>query len=117
MSRRLLFGVLLVLGTALLASCVYIANLQPIAIFTATPTHGTTPLAVQFDATASYDPDGALAAFLWDFGDGQTASTSVFPFAHVFIVQSTSEVFTVVLTVTDLEGAQDTAVQNVTVDP
>ncbi len=105
------------LALLFLASCFYLGNMQPVASFTAQPTHGVTPLDVEFDASASHDPDGLIAAYLWDFGDGQTSPASVFPFTHQFTVQSASEVFTVVLTVTDSLGADDTAVQNITVDP
>lgn len=117
MKRRVVCFSVLTLGALALASCVFVGNLQPVASFTATPTTGTTPLDVQLDASASYDPDGTIAMYSWDFGDGQTASTSVFPFLHTFTVQSFSRVFTVVLTVTDAKGADGTAVKNITVDP
>jgi PKD repeat protein len=101
-----------------LASCVYVFNVSPVASFTALPAIGTTPLDVTLDATASHDPDGTIALYLWDFGDSQTASQSILtPFMHTFTVQSDSETFTIVLTVTDNQGATDTAVQHVTVNP
>ncbi len=112
-------ALLLAVGLPLLAlaSCVYVVNLSPVASFTALPALGTTPLDVSFDATGSSDPDGTIASYLWNFGDGQTGSASIFPFLHQFTVQSDAVTFTVVLTVTDDDGATDTAVQNVTVNP
>ncbi len=100
-----------------LAGCLFVENLRPIADFTATPSSGTTPLTVSFDASDSEDPDGFIVDFLWDFGDGQTSSLSVFPFDHQYSVQSDSRVFTVVLRVVDDDGATDTAVRNITVNP
>lgn len=58
----------------IVAGCVYVGNIHPIAGFTAVPTTGTTPLTVVFDASASSDTDGTIAGYAWDFGDGQTAS-------------------------------------------
>ncbi len=106
-------------GLALLAlaSCIFAFNVSPIASFTALPALGTTPLNVTLDATGSDDPDGTIASYLWDFGDGQTSSASIFPFTHQFTVQSSSETFAIILTVEDNEGATDTAVQHVTVNP
>jgi len=39
----------------------------PIGVFTASPAHGTAPLTVSFDASQSYDPDGEIKKFTWDF--------------------------------------------------
>jgi PKD repeat protein len=100
-----------------LVSCIYVSNLRPVASFTALPAVGTTPLDVTLDATDSRDPDGTITAYLWDFGDDQTLSRSIFPFTHLFTVQSSSETFTIVLTVRDDQGGTDTAVQYVTVNP
>ncbi|MFC2083296.1 PKD domain-containing protein [Candidatus Bipolaricaulota bacterium] len=97
--------------------CVYIGNIDPIASFTATPEGGTTPLDVDFDASASSDADGTIENYAWDFGDGQTASHTIAVATHQFTVQSFSEVFRVVLTVTDNLGAEDQAVVDITVDP
>lgn len=99
------------------AGCIFIGNIHPIARFTATPTDGGTPLVVSFDATTSSDADGAIETYDWDFGDGQTASLTVATTAHQFTVQSVSEVFRVVLTVTDNDGDDDQAVVDITVDP
>jgi glucose/arabinose dehydrogenase len=46
-------------------------NRTPVATLTADRTTGLTPLTVNFDARASYDPDGAALTFAWDLdGDG-----------------------------------------------
>ena len=100
-----------------LAGCIYVGNMQPIASFTVTPNNGTSPLTVTFDASESYDPDGTIASYLWDFGDGQTDSLTVPTTAHVYTVQSESRVFTAILMVTDDLGATDTTVRNIAVEP
>ena len=119
MKRRIVWGVSVVLAAALVATgCWFLGNLHPIATFTATPSHGTTPLSVSLDASGSRDPDGTIALSLWDFGDGQTASrTSSAIFTHEFTVQSLSKVFTIILTVIDNLEAEDSEAKNITVDP
>jgi len=114
--RTVTLSVLCLLAAAVLAGCIVVGNIRPIAVLVATPTAGTTPLAVSFDATGSSDPDGAIAAYHWDFGDGQTPSFSALV-THTYTVQSSSEVFTVILTVTDDLGGTDQAFVNITVQP
>ena len=53
---------------------VAIENKPPTAAATATPTSGTVPLTVSFDGSQSADSDGSIAAYLWTFGDGSTAT-------------------------------------------
>jgi PKD repeat protein len=100
----------------IVAGCIYVGNVDPIASFTAIPATGTTPLQVTFDATASSDTDGTIVTYHWDFGDGQTPSLVMIA-VREFTVQSDSEVFRVVLTVTDNLGATDQAVADITVNP
>jgi DNA-binding beta-propeller fold protein YncE len=69
----------------------------PTARFTPTVS-GTT---VTFDASASSSPIGSIATYAWDFGDGQTATTTSPTTAHTY---STSGTFTVTLTVTNTAG-------------
>jgi len=119
MKKRIVWGTCAGVGMVfVLAGCLYFGNLNPIASFTATPDHGTSPLSVDFDASASSDPDGTIAEYYWDFGDGQTASLTVATVTHVYNVQTNpQQVFTAILTVTDDLGAEDTAVKNITVNP
>ena len=53
-------------------------------------------LIIEFDASASFDPDGNIANYLWDFGDGENG-TSISPI-HTYAAPGT---YTVTLEVTD----------------
>jgi len=119
MKKRIVGSLSASLGLALLITgCMFLGNLNPIASFTVTPGNGTSPLSVDLDAAESADPDGTIDQYLWDFGDGQTASAIIPTITHIFTnVQSFSQVFTTILTVTDNEGATGTAVRNITVNP
>lgn len=115
---RVISGLILATtGLLVLAGCFYLGNILPVAIFFANPTNGSSPLNVAFDASDSYDPDGTIAAYAWDFGAAQTGATGVLV-SHIFTVATApAQVFTVVLTVTDNVGGTDTAVRDITVQP
>ena len=83
-----------------------VSNLPPTASFTFTCT--------DLDCTftdGSSDTDGSIVAWDWDFGDGIGTSSLQNP-AYIFNVDGT---YGVTLTVTDNEGATDTALETVTV--
>jgi PKD repeat protein len=69
-----------------------------------------TSLSCSFDGSASSDPDGTIASYAWDFGDGSTGS-GVTP-GHVYAAAGT---YTVTLTVTDDDSATDVDSRSVTV--
>jgi PKD repeat protein len=56
-----------------------------------------------FDGTGSYDPDGSIVSYDWDFGDGNTG-TGPTP-THIY---ANSGTYIVILTVTDDDDATDT---------
>src|SRR5205823_5503870 len=74
-------------------------DLAPIAVIKPSSTSGTSPLSVTFDATGSSDPDGNIAQFLWDFGDGATGAGALA--AHTYSAGS----YTATLRVIDDQGA------------
>lgn len=78
------------------------ANQPPVASFTSS----CAGLSCTFDAGASTDPDGTVASYAWNFGDGTTA-TGVRP-SHAY---ASAGSYAVTLTVTDNAGttAQKTA--------
>ncbi len=84
----------------------------PVALFTLDPESGDSPLVVRFDASASFDPDGAIVRYDWAFGDGATG-TGRSP-AHTYAAESET-VFTVRLTVADNEGNRASGTRTVTV--
>lgn len=107
-------GVLLAVALIGLVGCIYIANILPVASFTVSDPHVNSGEVVSFDASGSYDPDGTIASYLWDFDDGQTASTAIFP--HAFTAHTDPETFRVTLTVTDDLGGTDSEWRDITVD-
>jgi PKD repeat protein len=79
------------------------ANQPPVAALTADDTDGSVPFTVNFDASASSDPDGAITLYEWDwesdgtydFNSGSTPTTQ-----HTFESQGEGP-FTVTVRVTD----------------
>jgi len=108
---RLCMGVLLPLVLPL-SGCFLFVNTPPVAQFHAGPGTGEVPLTVSFDAVQSYDEDGAIASYIWQFGDGWTA-TGV-QCAHTYVTPGT---YVVSLTVTDDAGDVGTATRTIQVTP
>ena len=67
---------------------------QEVDLFTGMP--------VEFDGSGSYDPDGTIVEYFWDFDDGETGYGMTIDHSY-----STNGEFTVTLTVTDDHGATD----------
>ena len=78
-------------------------NQTPVAMATANPDHGSAPLTVSFSSDGSYDPDGTIVSYAWDFGDG-TASTEQNP-SHTY---TDVNQYSARLTVTDDQNATNT---------
>ena len=78
-------------------------NQPPVAVVAVTPSDGAVPLAVQFDGSASSDPDGdAIVSYDWDLdGDGDYDDAS--GVAAVFTYTSPAT-YQVGLRVTDVHG-------------
>ncbi|MFF1574141.1 PKD domain-containing protein, partial [Leifsonia sp. NPDC058292] len=81
-------------------------NQAPVASFTV----AANGLSVTADGSASSDPDGSIAGYAWNFGDGATASGATA--AHTYGAGGT---YTVTLTVTDNKGTPGSATKSVTV--
>src|SRR5579863_817706 len=89
-----------------------VVNQPPVAVAVATPASGNAPLAVAFDGTGSRDPDGSIASYGWNFGDGNTGSGATT--SHTY---QNAGSYTAVLTVTDNLGATGTNSVGITVSP
>ena len=80
-------------------------NNPPNAVASASPTSGTAPLSVSFDASGSTDPDGDALSYSWNFGDGSTGSGAT-P-SHTY---SSDGSFTATVTVSDGELSDQASV-------
>ena len=76
------------------------ANTPPTAVANASATSGAAPLAVAFDGSASTDADGSISSYLWNFGDGSSATGKTA--THTYL---NNAAFTATLQVTDNKGA------------
>ena len=89
-------------------------NQPPTAVATATPTEGTAPLDVSFDATGSTDPEGGTLTFAWDLdGDGAFDDATG---AQPSYSYENSGTYVATVRVSDPDGATDTDAVTITVN-
>lgn len=81
-------------------------NQEPIAAFTS----DVADAVLTVDGSGSTDPDGTIASYVWNFGDGHTATGATA--SHTY---TSSGTFTVTLTVTDADGASDSLSRDIAV--
>jgi PKD repeat protein len=81
-----------------------VLNRPPVANFTESAETAYVGEPISFNASDSYDPDGSIASYFWDFGDGSNATG-----ATVDHVYETNGTFTVTLNVTDDDGASNSS--------
>jgi PKD repeat protein len=86
-------------------------NLPPVADAEPSVRSGPDPLEVRFDGTLSYDPDGSVTEWEWDFGDGAVGAG-----ADVTHTYTQSGRYFPALTVRDAAGASSTLVEEIAVD-
>jgi PKD repeat protein len=88
------------------------AKQSPVAKLSVIPISGTAPLTVTASTAGSSDPDGTIASYKIDFGDGTVANSG--SASHTY---SSAGTFTVSGTVTDNGGASSSASATVSVSP
>ena len=98
-------------GLALVALGCTLLNGAPLASFTLSPSSGAAPLLVQVDATSSFDPDGDVLTYVWDFGDGAVGSGALA--THTY---ASAGVYTISLSVMDPSGREGIASRAVVVN-
>ena len=84
-------------------------NQAPVAVAVVTPEPPQRLLPVHFDGAGSYDPDGTVVQWAWNFGDGSTGSGVAVD--HTYVGR---QAYTATLTVTDENGATNTKTFTVT---
>ncbi|ASJ05725.1 Ig-like domain repeat protein [Thermococcus barossii] len=82
----------------------------PVATFSYTPTAPEAGVNITFDASGSYDPDGTIKRYVWDFGDGTTGEGVTV--THTYQDYGT---YTVTLTVMDNDVITATYSQEINV--
>ncbi len=97
-------------NTALSSTYNFTVTYYPVANFTYMPSSPTTQDNIQFTDT-SYDNDGSIVAWHWDFGDG-AISNEQNP-THSY---ADDGIYNVTLTVTDNDGATSTTWKLITVE-
>ena len=85
-------------------------NEAPIASFTCSPEIPFVDQNITFDASSSYDPDGEIVKYEWDFGDASTAQGK--SVTHSYNQPGDYEV---TLIITDDKGAQSSTSMTITV--
>jgi parallel beta-helix repeat protein len=87
-------------------------NQPPTASFTYTPLTPLVNQTVTFNASSSYDSDGNITNYTWDFGDWNTTNTTEPITTYSY---ASAETYNVNLTVTDDDGATNSTSKLITV--
>jgi len=97
-------------ATATTTATKTILNRPPTATFTYSPEFPVAGENVTFDASLSYDPDGIITGYTWDFGDGNIGTSTTPIITYAYAVEGN---YTVTLTVTDDDNATGTTGTNI----
>ena len=89
-----------------------VENQPPTASFTYSPENPVVNETITFNASSSYDPDGNITSYEWDFGDGNITKTTEEKINHSY---SEAGSYEVTLTVKDDEGATNSTTKIITV--
>ena len=87
---------------------------HPYASFTYSPEYPVVNEKIIFNASSSYDPDGNITKYEWDFGDGNITEVEEPVITHTYSIAGN---YTVKLTVTDDKGVKSSIYRNITVRP
>ena len=85
---------------------------HPYASFTYSPEYPFVNEKIIFNASSSYDPDGNITKYKWDFGDGNVTEVEGAVITHTYSISGN---YTVKLTVTDDKGVKSSIYRNITV--
>jgi PKD repeat protein len=99
-------------GTPVIVTAPVVTNKAPQAVISATPTSGSAPLTVSFDGGGSTDSDGTISSYVWNFGDGSSATGKTV--SHTYTTEAT---FTATLQVTDNQGGKGSTSVTITAIP
>ncbi len=88
----------------------------PTAELVATPNSGTAPLTVELDGAFSFDPDGQIQSYTFEFGDGNQLTLGQGQVRTEYTYEAPG-IYTAILTVTDDDGLTDSDVATIVVDP
>ncbi len=87
---------------------------SPVASFTHSPTEPLVNQEITLDASQSYDTDGTIVSYAWNFSDGTTLTETDALATHIYTEDGT---YNVTLTVTDDDGLTNSAWKTITVSP
>lgn len=106
-------ALLVLMAVSAMAGTAAAENQPPVAVMETLATYGETPYDMYVNGEYySYDPDGTIVSYDWDFGDGGTYTE-----ANVWHTYNDSGDYTISLTVTDNEGATGCAYVDVLMVP
>ena len=86
------------------------SNQNPVAVANVSPTQANVNDPINFDASGSYDNDGSITTYQWDFGDGSSSDQATVQHSY-----SQANTYTYTLTVTDDKGATNQATGQVVI--
>ena len=109
--KKIMAMVLILLVGVMVSSCLERVFNQPpnarLAIVEGVP-YGPAPQTFVFDISGSWDPDGEIASFTFDFGDGSDPVKGTDPSETISHLYEEAGTYIIKLTVTDNYGKSDT---------
>jgi len=110
--KALLLALLLIVAFVCSAYSECVPNKPPVATFAYLPPKPRVCESILFNASASYDPDGSIASYTWDFDDGNVTKVFDAIISHHYEMPGT---YNVTLAVEDSGGLRNSTSREITV--